>query len=163
MESRARRGGDRRSKAHERAFERKASVRFGKMVGIGKTLVEQARFVIENDQPAAAAVKAGAKTLGDAYATAAAATRDQSIGNSTAAREDPELGGGSHQRPNDHRSSDQHASPAQREARLRRAGACGWSRDLHHICPAAGNPQPLIERSGATGAKRNIEAARSHR
>jgi hypothetical protein len=51
------------------------SVRAGRAVGvrqtgIGRTLVTQARFVIENDPPAAAAVKAGATRLPDAYEAA---------------------------------------------------------------------------------------------
>jgi hypothetical protein len=50
-------------------------VRAGRAVGvrrtgIGRTLVTQARFVIENDPPAAAAVKAGATRLPDAYEAA---------------------------------------------------------------------------------------------
>jgi hypothetical protein len=41
-----------------------------RQTGIGRTLVTQARFVIENDLHAAAAVKAGATRLPDAYEAA---------------------------------------------------------------------------------------------
>jgi hypothetical protein len=56
------------------------SVRAGRAVGvrqtgIGRTLVTQARFVIENDPPAAAAVKAGATRLPDALRSRASGCR----------------------------------------------------------------------------------------